>query len=151
MWFGFAEKYPTVNAFLVFPIKYPWKLTSLVHLYRVTFADPLAANFISVPPTHWQSSFWQVYFFTFPLHFTILKMKQEAICFLVWDILGFFHMWNNKNTDWGFFSLMLLEETWADHKDLQPIQEMFTVNRMLIYQSGFDLGSCQQKNKPWNK
>lgn len=112
MWFGFAEKYPTVNAFLVFPIKYPWKLTPLVDLYCVTFTDTLAANFTSVTPTHWQSSFWQVYFFTFPLHFTILKMKQEAICFLVWDILDFFHMWNNKNIDWGFFSLMLLEETW---------------------------------------
>lgn len=37
-----------------------------------------------------------------------------------------------------------IETLWADHKRLQPIQEMFTVNRMFIYLSGFDLNSHQQ-------
>lgn len=45
-------------------------------------------------------------------------MKQEAICFLFWDILDIFHMWNNKNAEWVFLpdaSGRDLETLWADH------------------------------------
>lgn len=74
------------------------------------------------------------------------KMKHKPICFLVWDIFGILHMWNGKNIDWGFFPYASgrdFERLWADHKHLQPIQKMFTVNRISFI--SLDLSSYQEK------
>lgn len=100
----------SLEAFLVFPVKCPWKLIFPIPLCYVLLQLPLQqTSLLFLPLIGKASSHW---FASLPFLFHKLKddWKQEAICFLVWDILDIFHTWNNKSDEW-VFSLLLLEVT----------------------------------------